>query len=59
MSDLLPDLILVVCIGLVAVGAGLIFMPAGLIVAGVLGGSATLYYVKGLARDSSPDRPGS
>lgn len=59
MTDALLDLVLIGCIGLVAVGAGLIFLPAGLIVAGLLGFWATLYYVKGLARDRSPDSPGS
>jgi hypothetical protein len=58
MTDLLLDAILVASIGLVAFGAGLIYVPAGLIVAGLLGFWATLYYVRGLARDRSPDRPG-
>jgi hypothetical protein len=56
-ADLILDALLVVCVLAVAVGAGLIYVPAGLIVGGVLGGSATLYYARGLARDRSPDRP--
>lgn len=32
----LPDLLLVLAGGLISVGAGLIYLPAGLIVAGVL-----------------------
>lgn len=58
MADFLPDLVLVVCIALVAVGAGLIFVPAGLITGGLLGLVALLIYLKGAARDRSPDRPG-
>lgn len=58
MADLLPDLILVTCIGMVAVGAGLVYMPAGLIAGGLLGLVALLIYLKGAARDRSPDRPG-
>jgi hypothetical protein len=57
-SDLLLDAVLIGCIGLVAVGAGLIYLPAGLIVAGLLGFWATLNYVKGAARDRQADRPG-
>lgn len=58
MADLLLDLILVSCIGLVAVGAGLIYMPAGLIAGGLLGLVALLIYLKGAARDRTADRPG-
>lgn len=57
MADLILDALLVVCVLAVAAGAALIYLPAGLIVGGVIGGSATLYYARGLARDRSPDSP--
>lgn len=59
MVDLVLDALLVVCVLAVAVGAALIFAPAGLIVGGLLGGVASLYYARGLARDRSPDRSGN
>jgi hypothetical protein len=58
-ADLVLDALLVACVLAVAVGAGLIYVPAGLIVGGALGAAATLYYAKGLARDRSPDSPGT
>lgn len=59
MTDVLLDLIFVVCVALVAVGAGLIFMPAGLIVGGLFGAAGSLYYARGGAGDRSPDSPGA
>jgi len=53
------DVVLIGCLVLVAVGAGLIFMPAGLIVGGLLGAATVLFYVRGLDLDRTPDRPGA
>lgn len=55
---MLADLVLIACIALVSAGAGLIFLPAGLIAAGLLGGAATILYARG-SRDRAPDRPGT
>lgn len=43
----LPDLILIVCVLAVAVGAGLVYLPAGLISGGVIGAVAVLAYERG------------
>lgn len=58
-ADLVLDAFLVACVLCIAVGVGLIFVPAGLIAFGFIGGAGTLYYVKGSARDRSPNRPGA
>lgn len=58
MEEIVLDGLLVACIALVAVGAGLIYMPAGLIVGGLLGLATVLVTLKGVARVRSTDRPG-
>lgn len=51
---LLPELILaitaVVSLALIAVGVGLVFVPAGLVVAGVLGLAGTYAAARGVQR---------
>lgn len=44
---MIADLLLIACIVLVAVGAGMIFLPAGLIVGGCLGAVGTILYARG------------
>jgi hypothetical protein len=44
MADLLIDILFVACVALVAVGAGLVYLPAGLITGGVLGAAGLGLY---------------
>jgi membrane-bound ClpP family serine protease len=59
MEELLLDALIVACVLLIAVGAGLIFMPAGLITGGALGLVVVLNMLKGVARDRSTNSPGA
>lgn len=51
---MLADIAFVLCLAMIAIGAGLIFMPAGLIVAGALGAWSLLR----AAKSSPPPTPG-
>ncbi len=59
MEELLLDFAILACLLLVAVGAGLIYVPAGLIVGGLLGLAVVHTMLKGVARDRSTDSPGA
>lgn len=53
----MSDLILICGVLCVAVGAGLVFMPAGLIVGGLLAVAGVIFYERGPS-DRQADRPG-
>lgn len=53
----MSDLILILGALLVSVGAGLVFMPAGLIVGGLLAIAGVIFYERGPS-DRQADRPG-
>lgn len=55
----MSDLILIFGVLAVAVGAGLVFMPAGLIVGGLLAIAGVIHYEKGSESDRTTDRPGA
>lgn len=52
-----PDmtLIFIACLAAIAVGAGLIFLPAGLIVGGTLGAAAVVVAQRGAVRSGAPE----
>ena len=54
----MTDLILILGVTSVSVGAGLIFLPAGLIVAGVLAVAGVIFYERAAGDDRQADRPG-
>jgi hypothetical protein len=53
------DAVLILGVLAVAVGAGLVFMPAGLIVGGLLAIAGVIFYEKGTESDHEADRPGA
>jgi hypothetical protein len=43
----IADLLLIACLAAVAIGAGLVYLPAGLIVGGLLGAGTVLAEMRG------------